>query len=151
MARRRRLGSDPGTRRWRCGSFRRALRAEALRRAELPRPVAPVTGRMRCPPYLPGAARGREAQAVRLTRDAPPPGESQRPGRNAAHCPGRLLQPQRCFASRCAGRAFGAPLTLETSAAPAGLTARARPKARPGGARRTSHCVNEPTEAQQFP
>jgi hypothetical protein len=29
------------------------------------------------------------------------------------------------------GRACGAPLTLETSASPAGLTARARPKARP--------------------
>jgi hypothetical protein len=56
---------------------------------------------------------------------------SQRQGRNAAHYPGRLLQPQRCFASRCAGRAYGAPLTLETSADPAGLTARARPKARP--------------------
>jgi hypothetical protein len=39
--------------RGRCGSYRHALRAEALRRAELPRPVAPVTGRMRCPPYLP--------------------------------------------------------------------------------------------------
>ncbi len=56
---------------------------------------------------------------------------SQRPGRNAAHCPGWPLQPQRCFASRCAGRACGAPLTLETSASPAGLTARARPEARP--------------------
>ena len=29
------------------------------------------------------------------------------------------------------GHAYGAPLTLETSADPAGLTARARPKARP--------------------
>ncbi len=34
---------------------------------------------------------------------------SQRPGRNAAHCPGRSLQPQRCFASRYAGRACGVP------------------------------------------
>jgi len=56
---------------------------------------------------------------------------SRRPSRDAAHCPGWPLQPQRCFASRCAGRAFGAPLTLETAASPAGLTARARPKARP--------------------
>src|SRR5208282_318563 len=38
----------------------------------------------------------------------------------------------------CAGRACGAPLTLETSASPAGLTARARPEARPESARRTS-------------
>jgi hypothetical protein len=52
-------------------------------------------------------------------------------GRNAAHCPGRSLQPQRCFASRSAGRTFGAPLIPETSTGPAGLTARARPKARP--------------------
>lgn len=56
---------------------------------------------------------------------------SQRTDRNAAHCPGRSLQPQRCFASRCAGRACGAPLTPETSTGPAGLTAGARPKARP--------------------
>ena len=56
---------------------------------------------------------------------------SQPASRNAAHCPGWPLQPQRCSASRCAGRAFGAPLTLETSASPAGLTARARPEARP--------------------
>ena len=40
--------------------------------------------------------------------------------------------------SRYAGRTFGAPLTLETSAGPAGLTARARPEARPEHARRTS-------------
>jgi hypothetical protein len=38
---------------------------------------------------------------------------SQPPGRNAAHCPDWPLQPQRCFASRYAGHAFGAPLTLE--------------------------------------
>jgi hypothetical protein len=113
------------------GSFRRALRAEALPRAELPRPVASVTDRVQCPPYLPDAAPGREDQAVSLTRIAPTPGRSQAPGRNAAHCPGRPVQPQRCFASRCAGHAFGVPLTPETSANPAGLTARARPKARP--------------------
>jgi hypothetical protein len=39
---------------------------------------------------------------------------SHRAGRYAAHCPGWLLQPQRCFASSCAGRAYGAPLTPET-------------------------------------
>jgi hypothetical protein len=33
---------------------------------------------------------------------------------NAAHCPGRSLQPERCFASRCAGRTYGAPLTPES-------------------------------------
>src|SRR2546421_5356353 len=56
---------------------------------------------------------------------------SQPADRDAAHCPGWPLRPQRCSASRCAGRACGAPLTPETSASPAGLTARARPKARP--------------------
>jgi len=61
--------------------------------------VAPVTGRIRYPPYLPGTAR-REDQAVSLARVAPTPGKSQAPGRNAAHCPGRPLQRQRCFASR---------------------------------------------------
>ena len=62
VARRRRPGPERGTHRSRCGSFHRALRAEALRRAELPRPVAPVTGRVRCPPYLPGAAPTRAVQ-----------------------------------------------------------------------------------------
>ena len=45
------------------------------RRAELPRPAAPVTGRMRYPPYLPGAAPDREDQAVRLARVAPVAGK----------------------------------------------------------------------------
>ena len=74
---------------------------------------------------------------------------SQPPGRNAAHCPAWPLQPQRCSASRCAGRACGAPLTLETSASPAGLTARARPKARPGSARRTSATDRAPTVSRE--
>ena len=85
-------GQSRAARRWRCGSFRRALRAEALRRAELPRAAAPVTGRMRCPPYRPGAAPVREGQAVSPARVAPSPERSQRRGRNAAHCPGRPLQ-----------------------------------------------------------
>jgi hypothetical protein len=37
------------------GSFRRVLRTQALRRGELPRTAAPVTGRLRSPPY-PAAA-----------------------------------------------------------------------------------------------
>jgi hypothetical protein len=45
------------------------------RRAELPRPVAPVTGRMRYPPYRPDAAPGREDQAVTHAPVAPSPGE----------------------------------------------------------------------------
>jgi hypothetical protein len=83
------------------------------RRIPLPRSPAPRPGRHRCARY----SGSREDVTA--------------PGRNAAHCPGWPLQPQRCFASRYAGRACGAPLTPETSASPAGLTARARPEARP--------------------
>ncbi len=150
------------------------------------------------PPAVPAVSRCR-ARQHHGQGDAPAPGApgavkmSQPAGRNAAHCPGWPLQPQRCSASRCAGqcrevkasgalsrgslahvasprvptcpvlpdangstscrharfarvdkrvgalttrpcyagRAYGAPLTLETSASPAGLTARARPEARP--------------------
>jgi hypothetical protein len=68
-------------------------------------------------------------QAVKIATSTPRTVKmSQQADRNAAHCPGRPLQPQRCFASRCAGRASGAPFTLEPNASPAGLTARARPK-----------------------
>jgi hypothetical protein len=89
------------------------------------RPLA-VSAVSRCP------ARQHHDQAVNVAPNTPIADRmSQAPGRNAAHCPGRPLQPQRCFASRCAGRACGAPLTLETSTDPAGLTARARPEARP--------------------
>jgi hypothetical protein len=98
----------------------------------LPRAAPPVTGRLRSPPYPAAALASTTARAVSIAPDAPVAGRmSQPPGRNAAHCPGWPLQPQRCSASRCAGRAYGAPLTLETSASPAGLTARARPEARP--------------------
>ncbi len=88
------------------------------------------------PPAVPAVSRCRarqhHGQTVVLVPGAPEAVKlSQRQGRSAAHCPGWPLQPQRCFASRCAGRACGAPLTLETSASPAGLTARARPEARP--------------------
>ena len=94
----------------------------------------PATGRRRLPAATTPVPRDTSRTRPSALRHVhPSPGErSQVHGRNAAHCPGRLLQPQRCFASRCAGRACGAPLTLETSADPAGLTARARPEARPG-------------------
>src|SRR5262245_41929909 len=49
------------------------------------------------------------------------------------------------------GRACGAPLTPETSADPAGLTARARPKARPEGRAAgvgCRCCGEEPVRAQ---
>ena len=70
------------------------------------------------PPAVPAVSRCRarqhHGQAVNVAPSAPIAGRMSQPrGRNAAHCPGWPLQPQRCFASRCAGRAFGAPLTLE--------------------------------------
>jgi hypothetical protein len=122
---------DP-RRRWRA-AWPASSCAMAHRRGPLP--AAPM-------PRTPPQHRPRR-NAPWVKRSASWPGRSSRaqcadrrmkassPGRNAAHCPGWPLQPQRCFASRYAGRACGAPLTLETSASPAGLTARARPEARP--------------------
>jgi hypothetical protein len=132
VTRRRRPGFTPGSRR--CGRQLSPRPSDASPTARrLPRTAPPVTGRLRSPPYPAAAPRQHHDQAVTLTPGAPGAGKmSERQGRNAAHCPGWPLQPQRCSASRCAGRACGAPLTLETSASPAGLTARARPKGRPG-------------------
>jgi hypothetical protein len=87
----------------------------------LPRPPAPRPGRR---------PRARCAGSREQVTDS-------RPDWCAAHCPGWPLQRQRCSASRCAGRACGVPLTPETSASPAGLTARAGPRARPD--RRAAH------------
>ena len=54
-------------------------------------------------------------QAVSVAPDAPIAGRMSQPqGRNAAHGPGWPVQPQRCFASRYAGRACGPRLTLES-------------------------------------
>ena len=85
------------------GSFRRALRAEALRRggcrARLPR------HRPRAVPAVPPryrACKRRPAVPPRAGRSA-----AGRRGRNAAHGTRRPLQPQQCFASRCARRAAG--------------------------------------------
>jgi hypothetical protein len=82
-------------------------------RIPLPRPPAPRPGRQRR-----ARCAGRRRENVTAT------------GRNAARCTGWPLQRQ--------GRTFGAPLarkrrplTLEPNAGPAGLTARARPEARP--------------------
>ena len=130
-------GQGRAARRRRCGSFRRALRAEALRRAELPRPVAPVTGRMRYPPYLPGAAPVREDQAVRRAPDA---------RRRESHSSGggtpRIVRAGPSSVNSASHPARGTRLRRAVdpgaSANPAGLTARARPKARPGGRVATS-------------
>ena len=88
-----------------------------------------------------GSCAPRAGRAGRLAPGAPVAGRKiTAPGRNAAHCPGRPLQRQgrsRSAASPGDGRKRP-PLTPETSASPAGLTARARPEARPESARRTS-------------
>src|SRR5690349_4304516 len=61
------------------------------------------------------------------------PTEDRPPTRTAdpAHCAVTTFSTASRAHLRRAGRACGAPLTPETSASPAGLTARARPKARP--------------------
>jgi hypothetical protein len=73
-----------------------------------------------------GDLRGRQSQRASLL-----PGERSQV--RVAHCPGRPLQRQgRSLRSRRQGDGRKRPpLTPETSAAPAGLTARARPEARP--------------------
>ena len=114
------------------GSFSPRPSAASPTARRLPRTAPPVTGRLRSPPYpaaAPASTTTRPSASRQICRS---PGECHSGRyRNAAHCPYWPLQPQRCSASRCAGRACGAPLTLETSASPAGLTARARPEARP--------------------
>jgi hypothetical protein len=85
------------------------LRTEALRRAELPRPAAPVTGRVRYPPYRSGAAPISGDQTVRHARAKQSPEKSPARGRNAAHCPGRPLRPQghpKILSNRSAERIF---------------------------------------------
>ena len=91
----------------------------------------------RSPPSRPAAvpARagpGRRAHAECADRRAK---RSQPPGRNAAHCPGRPLQRQghpKILSNRFAESDLrDPPLSAGASADPAGLTARARPEARP--------------------
>jgi hypothetical protein len=80
----------------------------------LPRTAPPVTGPLAVPAVSRCRARQHHDQAINVAASAPAAGRmSQSRARNAAHCPDWPLQPQRCFASRCAGRACGAPLTLE--------------------------------------
>jgi hypothetical protein len=131
VTRRRRPGFTQGSRR--CGaavfaaSFGRKPYGAATAAHGTPGdrpPAVPAVSRCRAHPH--------HGQTVTLVPDAPIAMRCHRNrGRSAAHCPGWPLRPQRCFASRCAGRTCGAPLTPETSASPAGLTARARPEARP--------------------
>jgi hypothetical protein len=68
-----------------------------------------------------------------------PDERSQSPGRNAAHCPGWPLQrqghPKIVSKNASQKRSSGPTLDPGASTSPAGLTARARPEARPGNAR----------------
>jgi hypothetical protein len=84
--------------------------------------------------------RGGSRPTVILVPGAPIAGQrSQGPGRNAAHCPGRPLHPQghlKILSNRSAKPApqkasSGTTLARGASADPEGLTARARPEARP--------------------
>jgi len=131
---------SPGVSPLRGGSFRRALRAEALRRDELPRTAAPApaaAGPRRHAPMPCHTSRARPSRSRRVRRS--PCERSQPPGRNATHCPGRPLHPQghpKILSTRSAKTApqkasSGPTLARGASVDPAGLTARARPEARP--------------------
>ena len=114
VTRRRRLRFTRGTRRYGAAASLAPFRAAGPTGAAAAAHGTPGDR----PPAVPAVSRCRarqhHGQAVTLAPDAPIAERmSQRPGRNAAHCPGRSLQPQRCSASRYAGRAYGAPLTLE--------------------------------------
>ena len=133
MTRRRRPGFTRGSRR--CGAA--AFAASFGRKPYGAAAAAHGTPGDR-PPAVPAVSRCRarqhHGQAVSLAPSAPIAVKmSQPPGRNAAHCPGRPLQRQGCpkIVSPLRRNDFGPPLSPETSASPAGLTARARPEARP--------------------
>jgi hypothetical protein len=139
VTRRRRPGFTQGSRRRGAAASPRPSDASPTAR-RLPRTAPPVTGRLRSPPY--------PAAATASTTTRPYPRAecadrhvkmSQRPGRNAAHCLGRPLHPQghpKILSTRSAKTApqkasSGPTLARGASADPAGLTARARPEARP--------------------
>jgi len=73
--RRRQLGFTLGVSQLRGGSFRRVLRTQALRRGELPRTAAPVTGRLRSPPYPAAAPASTTARPSPSRRVRQSPGE----------------------------------------------------------------------------
>jgi hypothetical protein len=122
------------------GSFRRALRAEALRRDELPRVASPApaaAGARRIAPMPHHASRTRPSCSRRVRR-SPYEGHSRRAGTPRIVQVGPL-HPQghpKILSNRSAKTApqkasSGPTLARGASAAPAGLTARARPEARP--------------------
>ena len=131
MTRRGRPGFTRGSRRCGGGSFRRVLRTQALRRGGC-RARHPGDR----PPAVPAVSRCRAASTT--ARPSPSRRVRRSPGECHSHRAGtpRIVRAGPSSlngASRLAGagRACGAPLTLETPASPAGLTARARPEARP--------------------
>ena len=140
MTRRKRPGSDRGQRRWRAAAFVAPYRAEAHGRAELPRPAAPVTGRVRYPPYRPmprPAARTRPS-GTRELRDRRK-GHQHEDGtpRIVRAAPSTRKGTRRSFLTAPQKGSSGPTLARGASSDPAGLTARARPKARPD--RRTAN------------
>ena len=113
------------------GSFSPRPSAASPTARRLPRTAAPVTGRLRSPPYpaaAPAAPRPgpqRRARCADRREDVTATGADRRALSGLAPPTSTVLRiPQ-------AGRAYGALLTLEPLPAQAGLTARARPKARP--------------------
>ncbi len=139
--RRKRPGSDRGQRRWRAAAFVAPYGRKPAGRSELPRPAAPVTGRVRYPPYRPmprPAARTRPS-GTRELRDRRK-GHQHEDGtpRIVRAAPSTRKGTRRSFLAAPQKGSSGPTLARGASSDPAGLTARARPEARPRGARRTS-------------
>jgi hypothetical protein len=105
-------GQGRAARRWRCGSFRHALWAEAHQACRAAAPGGPVTGRMRCPPYQPGTAPIRKHQAVSLASCAAV-GKSQPRVAERRALSGSAPPASTVLRIPQAGRACGAPLTPE--------------------------------------
>jgi hypothetical protein len=137
-----------GSRRCGAAASLAPFRAEALQARRLPRTASPApaaTGPRRNGPDCRATRSGPDRRArARCARSA---GKmSQPPGWGAAHCPGRPLHPQghpKILSNRSAQTApqkasSGPTLARGASADPAGLTARARPEARPEDARPAS-------------
>ena len=100
----------------------------------------PVTGRLRSPPYpaaAPVSSMARPSTSRRV-RQSPEECHSRRAGTPRIVRPG----PPTSTVLRIPLRGTRPRRAVDpgASASPAGLTARARPKARPKGARRASHC-----------
>jgi hypothetical protein len=97
--------------------------------------VAPVTGRMRCPPYLPvprPSVGTRPSGARQVRRAGKGCGGGGGTPRIVRAAPSTRKGTRRSFLTAAQKGSSGPALARGASSDPAGLTARARPQARPG-------------------